>query len=273
MNSLITRIISAIVAIAVVISLYVFFGADGMRALVFIAPLLGVRELNRILFQTKDSTFIRILFFLFVLGIFVVAAKNPEYSTVAFACFAIFYCSASILYEHRFDDLTSLSLFQAKSILGFFYVGLLPAMAYRLLDLEKGEQWFFTMLAVVFAGDTLAFATGILWGDKKILPNISPKKTVVGSFGGLAGSLLAAVICQYFWFPEVPFWAMAILGVVTGAVAQLGDLFESMLKRVANIKDSGTIMPGHGGILDRLDGVLFGAPIMLFGALVLESMF
>lgn len=273
MNSLTTRIISAVVAVIALIAVYHFFALDGLRAIVFIAPLFGVRELNRILFQTKDSTFIRVLFFLFVLGIFFVAARMPEYSTVAFACFSIFYCSASILYEHRFDDLTSLSLFQAKSILGFFYIGLLPAMAYRLLDLTKGEEWFFTMLAVVFAGDTFAYLTGMLWGDKKILPNISPKKTVVGSFGGLGGSLVAAVICQHFWFPEIPFWILAALGVITGAVAQLGDLFESMLKRVANIKDSGTIMPGHGGVLDRLDGVLFGAPIMLFGAIVLERLF
>lgn len=273
MKSLTTRAISAIVAVIALITIYHFFGSDGLKGIIFIVPALAVRELNRILFQTKDSAFIRILFFLFVMGIFWVTAMHPEHSTVAFACFAIFYCSASILYEHRFDDLTSLSLFQAKSILGFFYIGLLPAMAFRLLDLNYGEQWFFTTLGVVFAGDTFAYIFGMLWGKKKILPNISPKKTVVGSFGGLCGSLLVAVICQHFWFPHFPIWSLAILGVITGAIAQLGDLFESMLKRVANIKDSGTIMPGHGGVLDRLDGVLFGAPIMLFGATVLERFF
>ena len=72
---------------------------------------------------------------------------------------------------------------------------------------------------------------------------------------------------------HVPLWALILVSVFTGLIAQLGDLFESMLKRVANRKDSGSLMPGHGGVLDRLDGVLFGAPIMFAGALLLEKLF
>lgn len=104
------------------------------------------------------------------------------------------------------------------------------------------------------------------------MPKISPKKSIEGSIGGLAGSMVAAIVTLSF-VPKVPLWSVVILGLLVGVVAQLGDLYESMLKRVADVKDSGKLMPGHGGILDRLDGVLFASPILLLGASILERVF
>ena len=94
---------------------------------------------------------------------------------------------------------------------------------------------------------------------------------MIGSLGGLLGSMLAGAVSAGFFLTSVPIWMMVVLALVTGVLAQLGDLFESMMKRIANRKDSGSIMPGHGGVLDRLDGVLFGAPIVLAGALLIEK--
>lgn len=237
------------------------------------ASFLGVRELTRILFKSDDSLLIKLVFAILGVVTFALTVRFPEHSTLGFVCISILFCCISIVYERRFEDLTALSLFQAKSILGFFYVGLLPAMAYRILDIPNGKMWFLTMLLIVFAGDTFAYLTGMMWGNKKILPKISPKKTVVGSIGGLAGSAVAGALSGVYLLPHVPLWGLIIVSILTGIVAQLGDLFESMLKRVANRKDSGSIMPGHGGILDRLDGVLFGTPILLAGALLLENLF
>lgn len=270
MKSLIIRIISAVLALAVMSFLYIQFDIDGLKALCLIVPLIGVYEINRILFQNNVGLTLKILFSAFVIFVFTMTVFLPKSSTLGFALASIVFCSISILFEKKFKDLNALSLFQAKSILGFFYVGLLPGLATSILDLTNGKYWFFMMLAVVFSGDTFAYIFGILWGNKKILPNISPKKTVMGSLGGIIGSNIAAVVCGYLWFDQVPWYVWIPLASATAVVAQLGDMFESMLKRVAQIKDSGRIMPGHGGILDRIDGVLFGAPVILLGAIFFE---
>ncbi len=273
MKTLITRALSAIVAILGVVSLVYYYDILGLKVLCYAVPLLGGRELIRILFKAEDSALIKFVFTALLLATFVLATTFPAHSTLAFACISILFCCISIIFERHFEDLTSLSLFQAKSILGFFYVGLLPALAYLILDIPHGKIWFLTMLAVVFAGDTFAYLSGMMWGNKKILPKISPKKTIVGSIGGLLGSAVAGALAGIYFLDHVPLAGLIFISIGTGIVAQLGDLFESMLKRVANLKDSGSIMPGHGGILDRLDGVLFGAPIMLAGALLLENLF
>jgi phosphatidate cytidylyltransferase len=272
MKTLPIRILSAVIAVLFVIALAYFYGDSGMKFLCVLVPLLGARELIRILFKDSESTWLKIGFTLLVIGVFASSALTREFSGVGFAMISICFCCLCIVFEKRFDDLTSLSLFQAKGILGFFYVGLLPAIAFHLLDLNRGFFWFITLLAIVFAGDTFAYITGILWGKKKILPNISPKKTIIGSLGGLAGSAIAGLFCGVYLLPHINLLGLVILAVIAGMIAQLGDLFESMLKRVANRKDSGSIMPGHGGILDRLDGVLFGVPIVFVGALLLERL-
>lgn len=160
---------------------------------------------------------------------------------------------------------------EAKAAMGLFYVGLLPSFAYQMIELNNGIFWFVSLLAIVFAGDIGAYTIGILFGQHKIMPNISPKKTFEGAVGGLIFSLIAGLSCS-FLFPEIPTLHFCLLAVATGVIAQFGDYFESLLKRVANVKDSGHLMPGHGGVLDRIDGVLFGCPVFLLGAIVLEKL-
>jgi phosphatidate cytidylyltransferase len=96
------------------------------------------------------------------------------------------------------------------------------------------------------------------------LTPISPQKTVEGSIGGLIFSMLAAILCKLFFFPDVSFVHAIVLGTVVGLMGQIGDLAESLLKRSVKLKDSGSILPGHGGMLDRLDSLLFGAPAMYY---------
>lgn len=273
MKTLIIRAISAVVAVLGVFALIYFHDIKGLQILCYIVPILGGRELSRILFKPEDSLLIKLVFAVLVIATFVLGTQFPNHSTLSFVCISILFCCISIIYERRFEDLTSLSLFQAKSILGFFYVGLIPSLAYRILLIPNGKIWFLTMLAIVFTGDTMAYLSGMMWGNKKILPKISPKKTIVGSVGGLVGSAIAGAVAGIYFLNHVPLGGLIAVSILTGIVAQLGDLFESMLKRVANLKDSGSIMPGHGGVLDRLDGVLFGSPILLAGALLLENLF
>jgi phosphatidate cytidylyltransferase len=127
--------------------------------------------------------------------------------------------------------------------------------------IENGQIWFFGLLAMVFAGDTFAYFTGRNFGKNKLLEAVSPQKTIEGAIGGLVGSAVAGGALAYFFLPHIPIVSLMGVALVTGIFAQVGDLFESLLKRVAEVKDSGSIMPGHGGLLDRVDGVYFAAPV------------
>ncbi len=271
MSSLRTRIISAVIAIGIILALFYFWNVTGLKIVVVFAALAGARELTRFLFAGITKTHLSYLFYTFNLLIFALSSWRPLYSGLIYSFFFVCFCVFSISISRRSSELNTVAAIQAKAALGFFYVGLLPAFAYQILDLPQGLYWFFTLLCVVFAGDIGAFAVGIGFGQKKIMPNISPKKTFEGAVGGLIFSFLAGLSCSFF-FPEISKFSFCILSIATGVIAQFGDYFESLLKRVANVKDSGGLMPGHGGVLDRIDGVLFACPIFLLGAIVLEKL-
>ena len=128
----------------------------------------------------------------------------------------------------------------------------------------QGLYWIFFLLAVNYSGDIGAYYVGRGLGRHKLAPTISPQKTIEGSVGGLAANLLMTWIFQEFLFYEYSLLQMAALGLTLGIVSQVGDLLESMFKRTARVKDSGSIFPGHGGFLDRADSLLLPAPIVYF---------
>ena len=148
----------------------------------------------------------------------------------------------------------------------------LPGMClFGILDtpLRRMQAMLLTMVfAIAVGGDTFALFVGTAIGGKKLCPNISPRKTVAGAIGGLAGSVLLAWLTGLIFakvlptqaFP--PMWANIVVGVVGGVAAQMGDLFASMVKRHCAVKDFGSLFPGHGGMLDRMDSILFSAIIV-----------
>ena len=269
-SSLWIRLISALFAIGILFALTYFWGKDGLKILAFAAVVLGTRELIPILFHPSDSLFLKGLFYILMILIFSVSVKYPDFSSVLFSIGSIVFFSASLVHRRRFEDLESWSLFQFKAIMGFFYLGLLPSFACRILDLNQGMIWFFSYLGIVLGGDTGAYFAGLLFGKTKIMPEVSPKKTKAGMWGGLFGSLIFGfgILTQLSDQPD-PVW-IGLLCILSGGIGQMGDLFESALKRVAKVKDSGSLMPGHGGILDRVDGLLFAAPIFFLGASLLS---
>ncbi|GAB4241365.1 MAG: phosphatidate cytidylyltransferase [Deltaproteobacteria bacterium] len=142
------------------------------------------------------------------------------------------------------------------------YTGGLLATYPRTLLLPRGEHWVFLGIVAVSAGDTLAYFTGRAVGRTRLAPAVSPNKTVEGALGGLLGSVAFSVLYARGFLPGVPAWYAAAGGAAVGIFGQAGDLFESLLKRAAGVKDSGTIFPGHGGILDRADGILAAGPAL-----------
>ena len=151
-----------------------------------------------------------------------------------------------------------------KQLLSLWYLPLFIPF-FILVRLEpQGLKWIFFLLAVNYAGDTGAYYTGRTLGRHKLAPMVSPQKTIEGSLGGLAANILVAYVFQITLFSSHPFLQMASLGLTIGVVSQVGDLLESMLKRAARVKDSGSIFPGHGGLLDRMDSLLLPAPVLYF---------
>lgn len=266
------RTISAVVAVAILFAIYFFLQLTGLRLICYAAVLIGGYELIQILLPKGTGKFHKSLFYLILLLIFHVAANYPSFAVVGFATLTVVFWVLSIIAHQGFSELDGLVRYQAKSIMGFVYLGLLPSYAYRLLDLNNGMIWFLTLLAVVFAGDIGAYLVGITLGKHKVNPRLSPKKTWEGSIGGLLGSLAAGWVCSHF-LPQIQLNAILVTAVCAGFVAQFGDFFESLIKRVADVKDSGNLMPGHGGILDRIDGVLFASPVLMLVASLFESQY
>lgn len=141
---------------------------------------------------------------------------------------------------------------------GIVYV--VVPFAYGVSLAIEPRPWILYVLAVVWGGDTAAYFAGRAFGKHKLHPKVSPKKTVEGAIGGLFGSLGAGFLMVALLDLPLPAWKTAVFAVVGGALAQLGDLSESLVKRACGVKDSGTLLPGHGGMLDRVDGVIFAFP-------------
>lgn len=151
-----------------------------------------------------------------------------------------------------------------KHLLAFLYIPFLLGHFVLMSKLEKGKIWILFTLVAVYFGDTVAFYAGRAWGRRKLAPQISPGKTIEGGVGAIAGSMMGALVSKFLFFSELPLTHALNLGAGIGVIGQLGDLWESLLKRSREVKDSGTLIPGHGGLLDRIDSVLFSGPLVYY---------
>lgn len=137
----------------------------------------------------------------------------------------------------------------------------------------RGLAWLLFTILVTWLSDTGAYLIGRAVGKRRLIPRISPNKTVEGLAGGLGAAALTGAIAAALFGLDIPWWAGLLVGLVIGAIGVVGDLAESLLKRQADVKDSGTLIPGHGGILDRLDALLFTWPAGWFIAGLMDRWF
>ncbi len=156
-------------------------------------------------------------------------------------------------------------------VLAWLYCGLLTSTVVG-LRLRFGFGWVILVFVVTWANDTLAYFAGRLFGRRKLLERISPKKTWEGFVGGALGSLLGALAVRALLLGRVPLWAALAVAAGGAVLGPLGDLSESLLKRATGVKDSGRLIPGHGGLLDRIDSLLFVAPWVYAFAILLERL-
>jgi phosphatidate cytidylyltransferase len=160
----------------------------------------------------------------------------------------------------------------SSTLLGVVYVGYLGSHLILLrefplalnMDYSLGSSLVFLAVVVTWAGDTGAYVIGSMIGRHKLLPRVSEKKTREGAAGGLVFAMGAAFVARATFAPYLEVWHAAMLGALAGVVGQLGDLFESLVKRDVEVKDASDMIPGHGGVLDRFDSLLFTAPLVYY---------
>lgn len=169
-------------------------------------------------------------------------------------------CADALFFE---ENLVQAPRRVGLAVLGAVYFGVLMAALVRLRQLENGQWWIVLTLSVTWLNDTGAYFAGRALGKHKMYERVSPSKTWEGFAGGAAASVAAALIVQHFWLPQLQPWRAAVIGATAAVVGPLGDLSESMLKRAYGAKDSGRLLPGHGGFFDRLDALVFVAPTVL----------
>ena len=269
MNTTVVRILSAAVALLIFFGLYYQFALDGVKAFILAVALIGQWEYAELTFLRENRTHSLPLLFIFVAGAQLIAQSFLSFhplilvggGSLLFALgiwLLLLRANTSQNLERAFTEILSF-------VTGLIYLGVLPGTIFAILNQNQGIQWLVTLMAIVFLGDTTAYFSGLQFGKSKILPNLSPKKTKIGCLGGLTGSVVAGAICHFAIFPNsTNLWLFLLVAGVAGLLGQAGDFFESLLKRVAGVKDSGRIMPGHGGVLDRVDAILFAAPALLW---------
>ena len=190
------------------------------------------------LYSGKNLYILSIVFIAYLLTYASVRNKEKQLLEIAFRCLSTFY----------------LSLFLGSLIL------------IRESPFATGYATGGKIIACVFLSiwmlDTFAYFTGKMFGKHKLFPVISPKKTVEGGIGGLAGAIGAVVVAKYIFFQQLPLHHAVIIGLIIGILGQLGDMIESFFKRSTGVKDASSILPGHGGILDRFDSLIFVSPFI-----------
>ena len=267
-----TRVISAIIMIALAV-LFIYLGGVYLGTLVFLCAVVGLYEFYKA-FRVKGYRPVQLVGYLYTLLIPAAVFLKPEHALdvpvkgtnlfPAFQLLVMLLLLALSVFAHK--RVTPMDC--AVTLFGAYYVPFLFSFFVLLLNLEDGLWLFILGILGSIAADTFAIFTGILWGNKKLIPAISPKKTVAGCIGSFAGSLFAVTIyglsIHYADVMNRPVSLLhfAILGLILGGSSQIGDLSASAIKRYCGIKDYGKLIPGHGGILDRFDSMLFNIPIV-----------
>lgn len=258
------RIITAVIALPILI-LCVFYASQGLfSGILFVIGALALREFYRMALPAErrlESSLSIVAGILCCLGIVYAASRSALLLSLVLPFLLL-----TLVYLFRFKDMQKVSRDLAVSLFGILYIPVLLAHAVLLRALPDGRNWVFLVLFVVMASDSMAYLFGMKFGRHSLYEAVSPKKTIEGSIGGLAGSVLGAAISQYWFFPGLNWLDIMLIGIGVGAFSQLGDLVESLLKRSFGVKDSGSIVPGHGGLLDRLDSLLFAFPLTYYYA-------
>jgi len=271
------RVLTAVVLIPLVVLLIFSNNLPLMTCVTAVVAMLAAWE-YLVLADATGAKTPRILALCTVAALFACTFFRPEFATPLLGCltFLLFIvCAFRSPLPRVLPD-------TAYSVFGLLYVGLSLTTLPLLSAQENGSSLLLFLFLVVWTGDVVALYVGRAFGRRKLAPAISPNKTWEGSIGSIAGSLLITLALLYaaqllaqhnFDWLAYPgsIWRWLGLAVLLNIAAQVGDLIESVIKRGAGVKDSGTLLPGHGGVLDRIDALLLAAPVMWYAQLAQQS--
>ncbi len=263
------RILTAAVGIPLVLCIIVFGGEYLFFALLLVLCLLGLREFfNMTLPGAGRSTSAIGL----VLGALILASAlhDSAVSVTAGQSFLPGACAlsfAALFWYHmsrRSAELQNASTMAMAQFCGLMYIPFLGSYLIMLRGRPDGIALIFLILFVTWAGDTAAFAIGSMMGKRRLSTRISPKKTIEGALASLAAGVLITVAFKLTVFEGLSLGHCLAVGIGLNIMNQFGDLCESFIKRACTVKDSGSIFPGHGGVLDRIDSLLFAGPFLFY---------
>lgn len=258
------RWLTAIILVPLVLWILIRGNTLLVAALVSAVAIFAIREYLRIICGNDDdpvSQSIKVISYSISMALIMGACLGSWEVMILLLALNLMTLSFFVLF--RFTTVPHIFDLIARQVLGVMYIPLSLSLLLFIHTLEGGTLWIIWLLIVAFANDTGAFYTGTFFGKHKLAPMISPKKTIEGSAGGLGTSVIAGFVFSLIFFSDLSLALLSIPCALAMAVAgQIGDLFESAMKRVTQVKDSGRILPGHGGMLDRIDGLLLAVPVL-----------
>ena len=267
-----TRLLSGI--LLVIIALITVITGGNLLFLVLLAvSLIGMTELYKVFgIEKKPPGIIGYLFALLYYGLLyfepLLPGESLNWFMMSFMAFLICQMAVLVFAYPRYNTQQIMAAF-----FGMFYVAVMLSYIYQIRILPGGIFTVWLVLVCSWGWDTCAYCVGMLIGKHKMAPILSPKKSVEGGIGGILGAALIGVLyglaINYWGDAGADVLSYAVIGAAGGAISQIGYLAASAIKRYHNIKDYGKLIPGHGGILDRFDSVIFTAPIIYYLAIML----
>ena len=257
---MLTRIISALIALPVLIA-FVITGGQWFTAFVAVAGLIATWELLSMIGPTEASAADRGLAALALINVPLMLWGAMLGSALAMlAVSSLVLLGFGLLTVYLYPQHDEIFSSVPKYFLSVGYIAVPLGMIIIIRNMPDGIAWVFFLLVIVFANDVAAYFVGTRWGRRKLWPAVSPGKTIEGSAGGLAACLILGGVYWGIFLQQFPLGETLLCVMAIGIAGPLGDLFESVIKRTCGVKDSGRIMPGHGGLMDRVDAVMITGP-------------
>jgi phosphatidate cytidylyltransferase len=266
------RVATAVPGVAILVALIIFGGEFGIFLIEVVLSLAMVNEFAQIVYalpDEKEKRYVLLFATWFVaLGSWILVRSEYELLILIFLALFIYFLTTARRYAEPVVGMVSQSEFSRHfkelmfSVFGLLYLGFLPTFLVKVHSCSNGVHWTLVFLLINWASDIGAYFAGKKYGKTKLYSLISPKKTREGAIGGLVSAVLVALVYKLAFFHAMDWLAVIFVPLVVGAASQAGDLCESFFKRAFDKKDSGSVLPGHGGFLDRFDGVVISLPFM-----------
>jgi len=267
LNNLTKRIISAVLGLAFVIAVLVYGKAWLWKILILHLTMLGLNEFfkNMVANRFPEYKDLRWIAIFLGAGIASIILFYPEFLIIAPTVFLLI---VSLYFLFNFKNMETVIERMGYLVLGIIYIAFTLPYIGAVVDFPvsqiNGKYLLILIFAITWGNDTFAYTFGRLFGKHKLYEQMSPKKTIEGALGGLAGGIVLAILVKLFLLKTISLPDILLVAFIAGIFGQMGDLVESMFKRYFKIKDSGMFLPGHGGVLDRFDAVMFNAPVIYF---------